>query len=316
MITAFAVNNGILEQRSVDGPDDLDQSIVWIDLVAPTAEERGWVEDACEQSLPTAEEMSEIEATARFFEDEDGLHVNSYFLYEDDDRYINLNVAFTLSNRRLFTLHDRDLPTFRMFRLRARRQAEFATEASEILLGLLETTVEQLADELEQVYTSLESVSQAVLSEETQNMHEALAQLATQEDTTGKIRLSLMDKQRILSFLSRKSLLDGDDRQELREILRDVESLLSHTAFLFEKVNFLMDAAMGFINIQQNQIIKIFSIAAVVFLPPTMIASIYGMNFVHMPELSWTFGYPLALLLMLLSGIAPYLYFRHKGWLR
>lgn len=315
MITAFAVSSGLLEQRTIAGPEDLDGTLVWIDLVAPTDEERRWVEATYEQPLPTAEEIAEIEASARFFEDENGLHVNSYFLYEHDGRYSNLNVSFTLAKRRLFTLHERDLPTFRMFRLRARHQTQLAHEASEILLGLLETTVEQLADELEQVYTTLETVSQAVLSDGGESMEEALARLATQEDVTGKIRLSLMDKQRILSFLSRRSLLDGVQRQELGEILRDVESLLSHTAFLFEKVNFLMDAAMGFINLQQTRIIKIFSIAAVVFLPPTMIASIYGMNFERMPELAWPLGYPFALLLMLVSGIAPYLYFRYRGWL-
>lgn len=315
MITAFAVSNGFLEQRTVAAPDDLDRAIVWVDLVAPTEDERRWVEEVYEQPLPTAEEIAEIEASARFFEDADGLHINSYFLYEHDGRYTNLNVSFTLANRRLFTLHERDLPIFRMFRLRARREAELADDASEILLGLLETTVEQLADELEQVYTTLEAVSQAVLSENGESMQEALARLAAQEDLTGKIRLSLMDKQRILSFLSRRNLLDGVQRQELGEILRDVESLLSHTAFLFEKVNFLLDAAMGFINLQQNRIIKIFSIAAVVFLPPTMIASIYGMNFDFMPELSWPLGYPFALLLMLASGITPYLYFRYRGWL-
>lgn len=315
MITAFAISSGFLEQRTIAGPEDLDRAIVWVDLVAPSDDERRWVEETYEQPLPTAEEIAEIEASARFFEDENGLHINSYFLHEHDGRYSNLNVSFTLANRRLFTLHERDLPTFRMFRLRARRQTQLAHEASEILLGLLETTVEQLADELEQVYTTLETVSQAVLSESDESMEEALARLATQEDVTGKIRLSLMDKQRILSFLSRRSLLDGVQRQELGEILRDVESLLSHTAFLFEKVNFLMDAAMGFINLQQTRIIKIFSIAAVVFLPPTMIASIYGMNFERMPELAWSLGYPFALLLMLVSGIAPYLYFRYRGWL-
>jgi magnesium transporter len=315
MITAFAVHDGLLEQRLIEGPEDLVPAIVWVDLVDPTAEERGWVEQAYAQSLPTADEIAEIEASARFFEDDNGLHLNSFFLYEDDDYYRNVNVGFTLGGQRLYTLHDRDLPTFRMFRMRARRQAAFATTASQILLRLLETTVEQLADELEAVYTQLERVSREVLDESGRDMREALAQIATQEDLTGKIRLSLMDKQRILSFLSRRNFLDVEQREELRDILRDVESLLSHAAFLFEKVNFLMDAAMGFISIEQNQIIKIFSIAAVVFLPPTMIASIYGMNFDHMPELDWAWGYPMAIALMVLAGIAPYLFFRHKGWL-
>lgn len=315
MISAFAVYNGLLEQLNIDGPADLSEDVIWIDLSAPTEEERAWVEEAYQQTLPTAEEMSEIEATARFFEDEGGLHINSYFLHETEGRYSNMNAGLKLGGNRLFTLHDRDLPIFRMFRRRARRQSDFAANASEILLGLLETSVEQLADELEHIYTELDSLSRGVLSNESRDMHEALSLLAAQEDINGKVRLSLMDKQRILSFLSRKNLLDAEQRGELREILRDVDSLLSHTAFLAEKVSFLMDTALGFINIEQNQIIKIFSIAAVVFLPPTMIASIYGMNFEVMPELAWTWGYPFALGLMLLSGIAPYLYFRHKGWL-
>ncbi len=315
MISAFAVANGRLEQRTIAGREDLTDELVWIDLVDPSARERQWVEEAYAQSLPTADELAEIEASARFFEDDEGLHINSYFLYEDDGQYRNISVGFTLGDQRLFTLRERELPTFRMFRLRARREAVPASSARQILLGLLEVAVEQLADELEWVYTDLETVSQAVLNETDDDMRASLSRIAQQEDLTGKIRLSLMDKQRVLSFLSRRNLFDGDDREQLREILRDVESLLSHTAFLFEKVNFLMDAAMGFINIEQNQIIKIFSIAAVVFLPPTTIASIYGMNFEHMPELAWTWGYPAAIVVIVASGIAPYVFFRYKGWL-
>jgi magnesium transporter len=131
----------------------------------------------------------------------------------------------------------------------------------------------------------------------------------------GKVRLCLMDTQRALTYLLRRARLGSAQADEVREILRDIESLLPHNSFLFEKVNFLMDAAQGFISIEQNKIIKIFSIAAVVFLPPTMIASIYGMNFQIMPELGWEWGYPLAIGLMILSGIAPYWYFKYRGWL-
>ena len=182
MISAFAVRDGLLEQRPVAGPADLDGDVVWVDLVDPSAEERGWIATAFGQALPTAEEIAEIEVSARFFEDEHGLHLNSYFLYEDDAAYANINVGFTLGERRLFTLHERDLPTFRMFRMRARRQAEFATSAAQILLRLLETTVEQLADELESVYTDLESVSRDVLDESGRDMRTALGRLATPKE--------------------------------------------------------------------------------------------------------------------------------------
>lgn len=315
MLTAFIISNGRLEQLHVSGPEDLVEEAVWIDLVDPTEEERKWVEAAYRQYLPTTAEMDEIEATARFYEDEDGLHLHSYFMHDFDDSPHNITVAFTLHRGRLFTLHEEDLLTFRMFRMRARRQAGLAKDATSILLTLFETKVERLADVLEQVYADLEQVSQGVLTDPQDDMHDTLSKLATQEDINGKARLSLMDKQRVLSFLLRSGTLSGNQAQELREILRDIESLMAHTAFLFEKVNFLMDAAMGFINIEQNQIIKIFSIAAVVFLPPTLIASIYGMNFKFIPELHWEYGYLFALFAMLIAGLMPIWYFKRKGWL-
>src|SRR5690606_14834593 len=135
------------------------------------------------------------------------------------------------------------------------------------------------------------------------------------EDSNGKIRMCLVDTQRDISFLLRQVKTDAGQTEVLRQINHDVETLMSHTTFLFDKINFLMDSTQGFISIEQNQIIKIFSIAAAVFLPPTLVASIYGMNFDHIPELDWLLGYPFALTLMLVSGIAPYFYFRRKGWL-
>ena len=135
------------------------------------------------------------------------------------------------------------------------------------------------------------------------------------EDIGWKVRLCLMDTQRALNFLVRKARLPAGQLEQAREILRDIESLLPHNESLFQKVNFLMQAAMGFINIEQNRIIKIFSVVSVVFLPPTLVASSYGMNFEFMPELRWSFGYPGAIVFMILAGLAPYLYFKRKNWL-
>jgi len=158
-------------------------------------------------------------------------------------------------------------------------------------------------------------VSHEVLEEDDTDLEEAIGKLAELEDSNGKIRLCLMDTQRDISFLLRHLRQHPELTDTLREIMHDIEGLMSHTTFLFDKINFLMGSTQGFINIQQNQIIKIFSIASVVFLPPTLVASIYGMNFEHMPELDWMAGYPFAIGIMILAALAPYLFFKHKGWL-
>lgn len=315
MLNAFTLRDSCLESVAGDESAALREA-TWIDLIKPSEEERRRVEAAYRQMLPAPDEVEEIEATARFFEDDGGLHLHSYFLHKVDGRPRNSTVAFTLSRGQLFTLHDYDMPVFRMFRLRARREPTLAIDAGTILVNLLDTKVEELADVLEEVHTGLEGVSAMVMEEDSEaDLSEALDELARQEDLNGKVRLCLMDTQRALTFLLRRGRLGPELAEQVREILRDIDSLLPHNTFLFEKVNFLMDAAQGFINIEQNQIIKIFSIAAVVFLPPTLIASIYGMNFRYMPELSWPIGYPLAIVLMVLSAIAPYWYFKRKGWL-
>lgn len=319
MLIAFLIRDGRLEQTPLCVQDDTPlpaetmQQIVWVDLNEPTEEEREWVEAQFGLELPEYREMNDLEPSARLYEDEDGLHLHSYFLSDQEEQPRNITVAFAVLGGRLFTLHEDDLSTFRLFRLRARRQIGLVKEVGDIIIGLFEAKVEHIADKLEEIYSELEALSHRVLAETDSDMEDVLSGLAVQEDMNGKARLILLDTRRTLSFLLRYAIAGrGED---IREILRDVESLTSHTAFLFDKVNFLMDAAMGFINIEQNKIIKIFSIAAVVFLPPTLVASLYGMNFQHMPELEWEYGYPLAIGLMILAGVAPYWFFKRKGWL-
>lgn len=315
MITTFVLHDGRLEQRQISSVDELDQQALWIDLTQPSEKELAWVQQIYQQALPTPDEVAEIEASARFYQDEDGLHIHSYFLHDFEDRARNITVAFTLNQGRLFTLHDEDLLTFRVYRMRARRQAGLADDAMTIMLNLFETKVERLADTLERLQADLEVLSQTVFSTAEKDMGVVLTRIAASEDMNGTARLSMMDKQRTLSFLLRRGDFSAVQTQQLREILKDIESLIAHSAFLYEKVNLLMDAGMGMINIEQNKIIKIFSIAAVVFLPPTLVASIYGMNFKVMPELGWAWGYPMAIVLMVLFGAAPYWYFKRKGWL-
>ena len=287
----------------------------WVDVTDPTDAERALVETVHKAPLPDPDEMEEIEASARYFIDSAGIHVHSLFLYQSEGRHKTDSVAFILNDRQLLTFRDTELPDFRLLRMRAHRGWVEAKNSLDIMLALLEQKVENLADSLEDIHRRLENVSYLVLEEVSGELEEAIDNLAKLEDSNGKIRLCLMDTQRSISFLQRHIRNYPEQQDTCREIFRDIETLMSHTAFLFEKINFLMDAAQGFINIQQNQIIKIFSIAAVVFLPPTLVASMYGMNFQIMPELNWEWGYPMAVALMMLSGIAPYWYFKRKGWL-
>ncbi|MDG6897185.1 magnesium transporter CorA [Actinobacillus delphinicola] len=316
MINAFAIKNDRLVHIDETAYQDLNQAI-WIDLIAPTPDERKLLRDNLKQSLATFLELEDIEASARFFEDEDGLHLHSFFYCEDENDYADLaSVAFTLRDGRLFTLRDRELPAFRLYRMRSRSQRLAECNAYEVLLDLLETKIEQLADVIENVYADLEKLSHVILDgKQGEEFDEALATLTEQEDTSSKVRLCLMDTQRALSFLVRKTRLPATQLEQAREILRDIESLQPHNESLFQKVNFLLQAAMGFINIEQNRIIKIFSVVSVIFLPPTLVASNYGMNFSFMPELHLKYGYPLALVLMALAAFAPYWYFKRKGWL-
>ncbi len=337
MLTAFVLKDGRLEQTKINSKQDLSPEMIWIDMVDPDEAERSLIEEYYHFDLPEKAEIKDIEASARFYEDEDGIHIHSFFLNDFEDNASNVTVAFSIYGGRLFTLHEEDLLAFRLYRMRARRlgsnDPESVSDVMDILIGLHETAVEHVADVLEGVYSDLEKVSLKVLKRhgasntetppvskaEEQNkqsdMEYALSEIAIQEDINGKARLSLMDTRRSLSFLLRGKLLTPGQMDDVKEIMRDIESLTNHTSFLFDKVNFLLDASMGIISLAQNKIIKIFSIASVVFLPPTVVASVYGMNFANMPELSFRYGYPMALGLLILSGVAPYLFFKRKGWL-
>ena len=315
MINAFAINDSRLIRIDEDQTDL--NTAIWLDLLEPTGEEREMLQEGLGQSLASFLELEDIEASARFFEDEDGLHLHSFFYCEDEDNYADLaSVAFTIRDGRLFTLRDRELPAFRLYRMRSRSQRLLECNSYEVLLDLFETKIEQLADVIENVYADLEELSRVILNgKQDEAFDEALNTLTEQEETSSKGRLCLMDTQRALGFLVRKTRLPTNQLEQAREILRDIESLQPHNESLFQKVNFLMQAAMGYINIEQNKIMKFFSVVSVMFLPATLVASTYGMNFDFMPELHFKYGYPMAIGLMIAAALTPYIYFRRKGWL-
>jgi len=329
MLNVFTLANGRLFQQEIESAEALaDLDPVWVDLEAPSADEKAWTLARFGLAIPSDAVDDDLEESARFYEEDNGeLHIRSDFLLIEAGANStadgakparNVRVAFILRAGVLFTVHAEDLPVFRLLRLRARRTPALIEDAKDVLLKLYDADAEFSADALEGIYDNLERVSQRVLTQQVgdEAAGAALTAIAREEDLNGRIRRNVMDTRRALSFMMRSRMLSAEQFEEARQILRDIDSLDSHTAFLFDKINFLMDATVGFININQNKIIKIFSVASVALLPPTLIASIYGMNFKFMPELDWQAGYPFALLLMAASVAAPFVYFRRKGWLR
>ena len=328
MLNIFTLANGRLVQEEIESLEELSKfQPIWVDLESPTVEEKRWIKQYYGLSIPEDAMDEDIEESARFYEEDNGeLHIRSDFLIADEDEPRTVRCAFILNLQNadlrskgvLFSIHDEDVPVFRLLRLRARRAPGLLEDAKEVLLKLFDADAEYSADTLENIYDKLEIAGKLVLSGDVTDAMagEVLGAIARQEDLNGRIRRNVMDTRRAVSFMMRSKMLNAEQFEEARQILRDIDSLDSHTEFLFEKINFLMDATVGFININQNKIIKIFSVASVALLPPTLIASLYGMNFQYMPELSQKWGYPYALALMAASAVVPMWYFRRRGWLK
>jgi len=328
MLNIFTLANGRLFQEEIESLEELSKfQPIWVDLESPTLEEKRWIKQYYGLSIPEDAMDEDIEESARFYEEDNGeLHIRSDFLIADEDEPRTVRCAFILNQHNadlrsrgvLFSIHDEDVPVFRLLRLRARRAPGLIEDDKDVLLKLFDADAEYSADTLEGIYDELEKAGKQVLSGDVTDAlaGEVLGAIARQEDLNGRIRRNVMDTRRAVSFMMRSKMLNGEQFEEARQILRDIESLDSHTAFLFDKINFLMDATVGFININQNKIIKIFSVAGVALLQPTLIASLYGMTFQYMPELSQNWGYPYALALMAASAVVRMWYFRRRGWLK
>ena len=328
MLNIFTLANGRLFQEEIESLEELSKfSPIWVDLESPTLEEKRWIKQYYGLSIPEDVMDEDIEESARFYAEDNGeIHIRSDFLVADDDEPHTVRAAFILnlvnddlrSKGILFSIHDEDVPVFRLLRMRARRAPGLIEDAKEVLLKLFDADAEYSADTLEGIYDELEKVSKKVLSGNVTDAiaGEALGAIARHEDMSGRIRRNVMDTRRALSFLMRSKMLNAEQFDDARQILRDIDSLDSHTAFLFDKINFLMDATVGFININQNKIIKIFSVASVALLPPTLVASVYGMN-LKFPELEFlgSWSYPYTVSLMVASALVPMWYFYRRGWL-
>jgi magnesium transporter len=316
MINIFTLDRGRLV--SIQAEEIATRKPIWVDIIDPSAEERAWVSITFAINLPQPEHLRDIEASARFYEENEELHVRSDFLRGKEIDSRSVIVAFVLSRNILFSVHDQDLPLFQIFRQRTHGHPELVEDSLDVLIDLYGSDVEFSADALEEVYVELGSIGGSVLNTTLGDTEaaEVLAKIAHSEYLNGRIRRNLMDTRRAISFLMRSKLLKPNQFEEARQTMQDIDSLDGHTAFLFDKINFLMNTTVGFININQNKVVRLFSVASVAMLPPTLVASIYGMNFRNMPELQWEHGYAFALLLMTVSVALPFWMFHRKGWLK
>lgn len=312
---------GLQEVDESDPAWKLPPDAAWVDLFEPTREEELAAEKALGVLLPTREEMAEIEVSSRLYQ-EDGAHFMTAFVLvgagADDERPMLAPVTFVLSGGRLITIRYVQPKAFLAYAGQAQRDPELCTGGTSAFLGLLDALVDRLADILERVSIDVDAHSNEIFSRDRKGAFKPiLRRLGRSQAVTAKARSSLVSLARLVSFASLAEDIASlkDNRERLRSLQRDIQSLTDHSAYLTENVTFLLDSATALINTDQNEIMKVFSVWAVVLMPPTLIGSIYGMNFDHMPELRSVWGYPLALLAMIVTMAVPLWWFRRKGWL-
>ena len=323
MIRAYAAQNGRL--RGIENPLPNLGEALWIDLLSPTREEETAVEAALGVSIPTRDEMEEIEVSSRLYLDQGAAFMTAILPSQTDSANVLVApVTFVLTAERLVTVRYHDPRVFHTFPQRAEKASIAGSQCQFVLIGLLEAIVERLADVLERAARDIDGISRTVFERNgaepgaTRNFQEILEAVGGKADLLSHVRDSLVTFERLFGFFSQTITPRGSDaagRARVKSLVRDGRSLSAHASFLSQKNTFLLDATLGMINIEQNAIIKMFSVAAVVLLPPTLVASIYGMNFEHMPELRWLLGYPAALVVMALSAVVPFWYARRRGWL-
>ena len=314
----------MLEPQAItDDNQELLKDAIWIDLLSPSKAEENKVNACVGQSFPTRAEMVEIELSSRLYKEDGALFMTAIMLAQSDSPDPLLDpVTFVLTDHQLITVRYIEPQSFRFFIAHMKKLDISHRDASSILIELLDAAVDRLADILELVGIRLESYSKTIfrpLNDVSAKLdyQQLIQQIGANGDLNTKASESLLSFNRLISFFSQtaSSRIDNEGQLRLASLGKDIVSLSDHANFLSTKINFLLDATLGMVSIEQNNIIKIFSVAAVIFLPPTLVASIYGMNFNFMPELSWKYGYIYAIGMILFAAWLPYKYFKHRKWL-
>ncbi|WP_315758047.1 MULTISPECIES: magnesium transporter CorA family protein [unclassified Bradyrhizobium] len=325
MFSVFVPSEAALRKMAITDPAALPDNAVWVDLVNPSNAEDRAVEKLAGIAVPTREDMQEIEISSRLYIENGARYMTATLMcHSDSDMPRTTAVTFILAGHRLVTVrYDQPRP-FAVVEAKLARNCAPGITGEMVLMELLDAVIDRCADILEKVGADIDQVSHEIFEPNNERHGHAkqysqiLIAIGRKGDLTSKVRESLVSIGRLVTFLS--AVVEGvkwskDMREQLKTMQRDVASLTDHASYLASKITFVLDAMLGVVNLEQNNIIKLFSVMAVVLMPPTLIASIYGMNFKMMPELEWVHGYPMALVLMLICAIVPYYIFKLKKWL-
>ena len=325
MLWVYVPRGTSLDRIPVASDADVPENAIWFDLVTPSPQEDRLVEKQVGIAVPTREEMQEIEVTSRLYVENGARYMTATLMCQSDSETPKTTpVTFILSGQRLITVRYDEPRPFMMVGNRLARVCSPAIGGQSVLMDLLDAVIDRAADILEKIGAEVDQVSHDIFEPEdtradrTRSYNQILRAIGRKGDLASKVRESLVSIGRLLLYLAHEAenmRWAKEQRAQLRGMQRDVHSLSDHAAYLSNKIQFLLDAMLGVVSIEQNNVIKIFSVAAVVLMPPTLIASIYGMNFKHMPELDWHFGYPIAVVLMILAAALPYYIFKWKKWL-
>jgi magnesium transporter len=323
MLFAYVPTGTSLEQKVIEDGSEVPDNAVWIDLVNPAGGEDKLVERLVGVAIPTREEMQEIELSSRLYVENGARYMTATLMCQSDTPVPKTTpVTFILAGHRLITVRYDDPKPFAVARHKLTRSCSASVSGETVFIDLFDAVIDRCADILERVGVEIDQVSHNIFERDrsrTPKFYTVILQtIGRKGELASKVRESLVSIGRLLIFVANEA--EGmrwakDQRAQLKSMQRDAQSLSDHAAYLTNNVTFLLDAMLGVVTIEQNNIIKIFSVAAVAFMPPTLIASIYGMNFRHMPELEWYYGYPLAIVLMITAAILPYLYFKWRKWL-
>jgi magnesium transporter len=326
MFSVFVPSESSLKKATITDLDKLPEAAVWIDLMRPTSAEDKAVERLAGIAVPTREDMQEIEISSRLYIENGARYMTATLMCQADTEAPKTTaVTFILSAHRLVTVRYDEPRPFVLVENKLGRNCPAGITGEMVLMELLDAVIDRNADILERAGSEMDAISHQIFEPEgaartghAKRYSDILIAIGRKGDLTSKVRESLVSIGRVVTFVT--ASVDGvkwskDMREQLKTMQRDVASLTDHASYLSNKITFILDAMLGVVNLEQNNIIKLFSVMAVVLMPPTLIASIYGMNFKVMPELEWQHGYPLAVLMMVAAAVAPYMYFRWKKWL-
>jgi magnesium transporter len=325
MLSTYVPHGSRLERHVVEPAAEVPEGSVWFDLISPTQGEDKVVERTLGIAVPTREEMQEIEVSSRLYVENGARYMTATLMCQSETAVPKTTaVTFILAGHKLVTVRYDEPRPFMLVSNKLARNCPVAVSGETILMDLLDAVVDRAADILERAGADIDRVSHDIFEPEgrradhTITYRYILRTIGRKGDLTSKVRESLVSIGRLLLFVANEAdsmKWPKEMRAQLKSMQRDVASLSDHASYLGNKVTFLLDAMIGVMSVEQNNIIKLFSVAAVVLMPPTLIASIYGMNFKHMPELDWTFGYPMAILIMIVAAVLPYWFFKWKRWL-